>query len=326
MKSVSIEKGFDTEILQVHYYLSNESHSMDAKILNKVERELLKIVEEVSSILDLEISVETYALEEGGIKSIYKFLNKKKNKAKIIIVGSFLASILGSVISDVISDSITTDSETERLKKQFLELQIKKLKQDFEKDSLANLDKSQLASQEHYDDEFHVTPQLIDSLAVYISENNKIKISKSKFYEFLLKEGKVEKVSTQELNENFEPKAKEKIVPRSDFKLFIVKDAVIEPDYQDKVTLEIVSPVLKRNKMSWKAIQNEKNITFTLKDNDFKNLIINKNLSFSNGTQIVCDIETKQKMNDDGEILEAGKTVYTVYQIRYPNGDVVDLK
>ena len=50
-----MEKIIDTEILQVHYYLSNNSHSMDAKILNKVERELLKIVEEVSSILDLEL-------------------------------------------------------------------------------------------------------------------------------------------------------------------------------------------------------------------------------------------------------------------------------
>lgn len=320
-----METTLDTEILQVHYYLNNGSHSMDAKILNKVERELLKIVEEVAGILDLEIFVETYALEEGGIKSIYKFLNKKKNRAKIVIVGSFLASILGSVISDVISDSIKTDPESERLKKQFLELQIKKLKQDFEKDSIASQHISNSESEENTKD-FIVTPEFIDSIAVYISENNKVKLSKSKFYEFLLKEGKVEKVSTQELNENFEPKSVEKVVPRSDFKLFIVKDAVIEPDYKENVTLEIVSPVLKRNRMSWKAIYNDHNITFSLKDDDFKKLIVNKNLSFSNGTKILCDIETKQKMNDDGEILEAGKTVYNVYKIIYPNGDIVDLK
>jgi len=316
-----MEKNTDSEILQVHYYLSNNSHSMDAKILNKVEGELLKILEEVSNILGLEIYVETFALEEGGIKSIYKFINKKKNRAKIIVVGSFLGSILGSVISDVISNSINTDSETEKKKNEFLELQIKKLKQDFEKDSLEAL-KPNLEIEE----EFVVTQELIDSLAIYISENNKIKLSKSKFYTFLSKEAKVEKVSTQELNQNFEPKSIEKIVPRSDFNLFIVKETVVEPEYKENITLEIVSPVLKRNRMSWKAIYNNQNITFKLKDEDFKNLILNKNLSFSNGTKLICDIETQQKMNDDGQIKESTRSVYNVSRIIYTNGDIVDLK
>lgn len=182
-----MENNIDSEILQVHYYLSNNSHSMDAKILNKVEGELLKILEEVSDILGLEILIETFALEEGGIKSIYKFVNKKKNRAKVIVVGSFLASIIGSVISDVLSNSIITDSETEKKKNQLIELQIKKLKQDFEKDSLNAL---------NYDaqnvDELVVNQELIDSLAIYISENNKVKISKSKFYTFLSKEGRIE--------------------------------------------------------------------------------------------------------------------------------------
>ncbi|UOX33095.1 hypothetical protein LXD69_13740 [Flavobacterium sediminilitoris] len=316
-----MEKITDSEILQIHYYLSNNSHSMDAKILNKVEGELLKILEEVSNILGLEISVETFALEEGGIKSVYKFINKKKNRAKIIVVGSFLASIIGSVISDVISNSINTDSETEKKKNEFLDLQIKKLKQDFEKDSLEAL-KTNLKNEE----EFVVTQELIDSLAIYISENNKVKISKSKFYTFLSKEGKIEKISTQELNENFEPKSIEKIVPRSDFNLFIVKETVVEPEYKENVTLEIVSPVLKRNRMSWKAIYNNQNITFKLKDDDFKNLILNKNLSFSNGTKLICDIETKQKMDDDGKIKESGRSVYNVSKIIYTNGDIVDLR
>lgn len=316
-----MEKNTDSEILQVHYYLSNNSHSMDAKILNKVEGELLKILEEVSDILGLEIYIETFALEEGGIKSIYKFVNKKKNRAKIIVVGSFLASIVGSVISDVVSNSINTDSETEKKKNQLIELQIKKLKQDFEKDSL-----DALKADSENEEELVINQELIDSLAIYISENNKVKISKSKFYTFLSKEGKIEKVSTQELNENFEPKSVEKIVPRSDFKYFIVKETVIEPEYKENITLEIVSPVLKRNRMSWKAIYNNQNITFKLQDDDFKNLILNKNLSFSNGTKLICDIETKQKMNDDGQIKESSRSVYNVSKIIYTNGDIVDLK
>ncbi|WP_264560657.1 hypothetical protein [Flavobacterium sp. N501239] len=78
--------------------------------------------------------------------------------------------------------------------------------------------------------------------------------------------------------------------------------------------------------MSWKAIYNNQNITFKLKDDDFKNLILNKNLSFSNGTKLICDIETKQKMDDDGKIKESGRSVYNVSKIIYTNGDIVDLR
>lgn len=78
--------------------------------------------------------------------------------------------------------------------------------------------------------------------------------------------------------------------------------------------------------MSWKAIYNNQNITFKLQDDDFKNLIQNKNLSFSNGTKLICDIETKQKMNDDGQIKESGRSVYNVSKIIYTNGDILDLK
>ena len=52
----------ELEVLQLHYYLSEHSHSMDAKIYNNVESELLKVIDEVARILDLEISIEIQAL------------------------------------------------------------------------------------------------------------------------------------------------------------------------------------------------------------------------------------------------------------------------
>ena len=77
--------------------------------------------------------------------------------------------------------------------------------------------------------------------------------------------------------------------------------------------------------MNWKAIYNGEQITFSLKDENFKNLITNKNLQFSNGTKIVCELETKRKMNDDGEILTAGRMVYNITKIIYPDGLKIDL-
>lgn len=305
-----------TEYLQLHYYLSENEHSMDAKIFNKVESELLKIIGEVTKILDLEISIEVQALEEGGLKAIYKFLNKKKNKRNIVIVGTFFAGIIATIMSDVISQKINSDPEMERLKKQKIELEIQKLKKELNSDKTENTEDNET---------FVINQEFINSISIYISELNQVKISKSKFYENLLSVGKVDKVSTQELDENLEPKANEKIVPRKDFNLFIVKDKDIDPDYENDVILEIVSPVLRKSRMSWKALLNGEQITFVLKDDIFKNLIISKNLQFSNGTKIICDLETKQKMNDDGEILKTGRTVYNVSQIVYKDGDIIDI-
>jgi hypothetical protein len=305
-----------TEYLQLHYYLSDNEHSMDAKVFNKVESELLKIVGEVTKILDLEVSIEVQALEEGGLKAIYKFLNKKKNKRKIVIVGTFFAGIIATIMSDVISQKINSDPEMERLKKQKIELEIQKLKKELNTEETENTKD---------DETFVINQEFINSISIYISELNQVKISKSKFYENLLSVGKVDKVSTQELDENLEPKAVEKIVPRKDFNLFIVKDKDIDPDYENDVTLEIVSPVLRKSRMSWKALLDGEQITFVLKDDVFKNLIISKNLQFSNGTKIICDLETKQKMNDDGEILKTGRTVYNVSQIVYKDGDIIDI-
>lgn len=305
-----------TEYLQLHYYLSDNEHSMDAKVFNKVESELLKIIGEVTKILDLELSIEVQALEEGGLKAIYKFLNKKKNKRNIVIVGTFFAGIIATVMSDVISQKINSDPEMERLKKQKIELEIQKLKKELNSEETENTGNNETLV---------INQEFINSISIYISELNKVKISKSKFYENLLNVGKVDKVSTQELDENLEPKAGEKIVPRKDFNLFIIKDKDIDPDYENDVILEIVSPVLRKSKMSWKALLNGEQITFVLKDDNFKNLIVSKNLQFSNGTKIICDLETKQKMNDDGEILKTGRAVYNVSQIVYKDGDIIDI-
>ena len=52
--------------------------------VDSIYDEFLKIVEETSKILDISISTEIQALEEGGIKAIYKFFCKKKNKRALV--------------------------------------------------------------------------------------------------------------------------------------------------------------------------------------------------------------------------------------------------
>ncbi|ADF54390.1 conserved hypothetical protein [Zunongwangia profunda SM-A87] len=304
-----IEFHEDSDALQIHYYLSDKSHSMNAYTLNKAENELLKIIGEVSKILDIQVVTEAYALEEGGIKEIYKFVLKHKKQAKYI--GAFLAGISATIISDVVGDSIKTDAELEKLKKEELRLSIEKLKRELEDNDPENTQANTL---------------IIENLSIVLAETNKIKISKSNFYNTLLNEEKISKVSTQELDRDLEPIGQEKIVPRADFNKFIIEEAEIEDEYLEQVELEIVSPVLRRNRSNWKAIYNENSFSFKMKDNYFQELVITRNLSFSNGTSIICDLETSQKLDMEGEIIPGAKRVYNVSAIIYKDGTRYDVE
>ena len=289
------------EFLQLHYFLKDELHSVDAFINNKAEYELLRIFKEVTSILELEgeLQFETIAIEEGGIKAFYKLISKKKNKRKIKNALLYLAGILSVIISDVVSDQIKTDHEYEKLKKEEIRLRIEKLKRDLEDEKTAEQDKT----------------LIIQNLSVFIAETNKVKLFKSNFYSTLLKEEKIEQVSTQRLNENLEPITNENIVPRKDFDKFILHSVDIDPDFRESELIEIVSPVLKKGNMKWKGIYNEKPISFYMRDGEFLTSVINKEISFSNGTSIIADIEFEQKMNEDGDIEIGTISIFNVTDV-----------
>lgn len=333
----------EIDLFQIHYYLKDKSHSMDALTLNKVEAEFLKISKEVAKIFDCNIIVESQALEEGGIKSLYKFLVKKKNVKYTIGVSVFIATMIGNILTNVISNNLSEDKEqtqlTKRLTKAQIEevesrnetsnlisektrLEIKNLKQKIIKDSI-EISNHLKNSQPELD--LNVDEKELDEKILRLAGNTKIKIYKSNFYQNLSKGDKIQKVSTQTLDNSGKPISEERIVLRSEFNNYIRSEEVIEPQYIEGVELEIVSPVLKNDKLAWKALFNNKQISFSVDDEIFTNLILNKGLSFSNGTKLFCDLEIKLKLNKNGDLREGKKTIYNVKQIRYPNGDNIDL-
>ena len=165
----------------------------------------------------------------------------------------------------------------------------------------------------------------IEEISNYISERNKVKIYKSNFYRNVKNETKVLKVSTQLIDENQKPITKEQFIVRKEFQDLIIDNYQIEDDYKEQITMEIVSPVLQGNSLRWKAILNGEVITFNMRDKKFKDLILTRNLKFSNGTKIICDLETKRKMNKEGDIILGAKSVYSVTAILYSDGTIVDI-
>ncbi|AXG73737.1 hypothetical protein DVK85_05610 [Flavobacterium arcticum] len=289
------------DYFQLHYYLKDNEHSLDAFVLNKAESELLKIFKEVLVTLNLEgeIAFEAIAIEEGGIKSFYKLLRKKKTKKRINKVLIFLGGILSVVITDIVSNKLNTDTEYEQLQKDEIKLRIQKLKQDLEKEDNSEEDEK----------------VYVRDLYFYITHNDKIKIFKSNFYSALLDDGKVEQISTQLLNKDRIPYEQESIVSRANFDRFIIHTRQIEPIYQESIIIEIVAPVLKKSKMKWKGVYDDKPINFNLRDTEFRNSVLNGEISFSSGISVVCDVELEQSINDEGEVTIEAINVYNVTDV-----------
>jgi hypothetical protein len=333
----------EIDLFQIHYYLKDKSHSIDTLTLNKVENEFLKISNEVAKIFDCKLIIESKALEEGGIKSIYKFLVKKKNVKYTVGIGVFVATMIGNILTNVISNNLSEDKEQTELTKKLTIAQIEQLKSKKESENLIS-EKTRLEiknlKQKIIKDSIEISnslketqPELkiemdekeLDKKIFRVVGNTKIKVYKSNFYQNLSKEDKIQKISTQTLNSLGKPISEERIVLKSEFKNHIRLEEVIEPQYIEEVELEIISPVLKNDKLPWKALFNDKQISFSVDDEIFTNLIFNKGLSFSNGTKLLCDLEINLKLNKNGDLKEGKKTIYNVKQIRYPNGDIVDL-
>jgi len=320
-----ITSTIESNVLQLHYYLEENSHSMDAMILNKAESEILKIINEISKILDVDVLIETQALEEGGIKAVYKFLTKKKYRKNVNLIAGFVAGISASVIASVVTDQLTKDPELEQLQKQEMRLNILKLKKELKESEDAEKTEKDAENVEDKEIPKLISAENIESISDYISENNKIKIYKSNFYSIAKDEEKLVKISTQILNNNQEPISKEKFVLKREFNNLIIKNTNMEDEYFQSIAIEIVAPVLRGNSLKWKGIFNGENITFSLKDKKFKDLIEAKNLKFTNGTKLICDLEINRKMNPDGEIIVGNKNVYDITAIHYPDGDKVDI-
>lgn len=287
------------EKLELHYYLTNESHSMDAFVKNKAEAELLKMFKEISDILELDLRFEIEALDEGGIKEFFKILKKKKTKKQIAKVMAVIGVIFSGVLTNIISEKYTKNPELEKSQLEESQLNIKKLKRDLEKEDIS-------------EEESII---IIENLTIIISNSDKIKFHRSNFYSNLLKENKIEQISTTELDENYNPLSEEKKIARKDFNKFIVHKVKIDSEFIEEANIEIVSPVLKTGKMKWRGYYDNKSISFNLLDTEFKNSVLNREVSFQNGTSIKCLMEFEKEMDDEGNVKTTEINVFDVTKV-----------
>lgn len=291
--------------LEVHYYLANDEHSMNAIVRNKCEAELLVIFKEVCATFDIELPVETLAYQEGGLKEIWKFLGGNGVQIQTTLaIFTLVLTIAGIALSRI----PVSDAEKDQREKELAELSIEEKRLSIEEKRLAiqKLKKEMESG--------NVAPETIDLGAKAAVQNLKIQARKSNFYRFLDNYSKVTGVSFSPLDKDNVPVANERFVPRADFKNYILLTNEIPVESIEGAMVEIVSPVLKGGNYHWKGVYQGKPISFAMTDVDFRNSVLRKEVSFQHGSSIECVLQVSRKLDEFGEIVITGYSVPTVIQ------------
>lgn len=284
------------EALELHYFLSNESHSMDAQVRNKCEADLISIFFEVASILEIETKIESFAYEKGGLKEKWKFLNKN--------IG--VPTLLLAVVTLVLQRYPPSDAEKDAREKIIAELTIEEKKLVLEeKKILINKLKEEMNGQQINNNAKEILNSVIDP-------NLKIQAAKSNFYKKLSNYSNVSAISIVPLDSKNNKTDTEHFIDRANFRRFILSTDSLPTEKIEGAIIEIVSPVLREGFYHWKGIYENRVITFTITDTDFKQAVQRETISFQHGTVIECVLNINKKLNEVGEIIVSGYSVPVV--------------
>jgi hypothetical protein len=264
-----------TQKFELHYYLKDNSHAMNAFVRNKAEKDFLEAVKRIGELLDSELKIETEAYRDGGLIETLVFSGFAIDR---------VLNYLSPALNDTITHYATRDTQVEALDKKIKEATLKNLE--------LNNQQKELEIEEQID------TKLNDKLVQkYISN----------FYKKIDSYEKVEKIGYKSVEKD----GIEYIVERKDFKNFILHDdTTISED--DDAMIEIISPVLKEGKYNWRGRYKNDKIDFSMADSKFKQEVIEGKHKFSNGSLINCHLEIKVTFDEFGD--EKGRT-YRVLQV-----------
>lgn len=293
----------EADRFQIHYYLANDSHAMDAFVRNRCEAELLAIFQEVCSTLGTSITIESVPFDQGGLRETWKVYGE--NSVQINTTLTILALLI-SIANTALSRMPVSDPEKDQREKAIQQLTIEEKRLAIEEKRLA-LEKLRKEMKEG-----HPSPETIESAAKATELNLKIQSRRSNFYKQLSTYEKVTAVGFSALDADGQEVVKEHLVPRADFNKYVLIDNNLPTEAVEGAAIEIVAPVLKEGNYKWKGIYDGEPITFSMADAEFKNAVLQEQVAFQHGSCISCILHIHRKFNEIGEIDITGYSVVTV--------------
>lgn len=289
--------------LEVHYYLANESHSMDAFVRNKCEAELLAIFHELCTTLGVDVPIEALAHREGGLRDYWKLLGE--NSTQITIVALIFSTLL-SIANTVLTRIPVSDPEKDEREKQIQELTIEEKRLAIEERKLV-LDKLKKEGKQGIP-----SKETIEGAAKALEQNLKIQTRRSNFYRVLSNHEKAIGIGFSAISQDGTSIEKEKFVPRADFNKYVLITNELPVETVDGAFIEIVAPVLKEGNYKWKGIYEGELISFSMTDAEFKASVLREEVSFQHGSGINCVLRIFRKLDELGEVVITGYAVVTV--------------
>ncbi|MCX4176708.1 MULTISPECIES: hypothetical protein [Paraburkholderia] len=327
--------------LEVHYYLQDDSHSIDAVVRNRCEAEFLAAVSYITQALGIELRFEATVPVEGGFRDIWRIV---VGKASHPLVGTVLIPLLSLVLTQTVNIWNAPPKPNPELEKQQLEINRLNIEHWKLENRLSQLEIQKRERESALVSKPSAKPQAgtaattavpasppmpvpersssaVNDSNPVVSTNGggntlqlqsdlKVVTRRSNFYKHLLAYERVTAVGFRAIPVGG-PAPDEVITERSQFTAFIMQSNVLEPDVSDAL-IEIVSPVISEGDMKWKGRRSGEVITFAMNDRAFKQQVFRSEVSFQHGDSIRCVLETDRKLDEAGNEKVTGYRVTTV--------------
>lgn len=286
------------DFFELHYFLKDGSHSMDAVVRNKCEREVIAIFFEVARQIGAEISLETFAHEEGGLKELWRAIGRSNNQLVLIV----------AIVTLIFARFPIVDTEMDALEKEAKRLEIEKLRLEIEK-----LEEGEQSSER--------TQDVAESMVKKLQGNGKIAVRRSNYYRLLVDYPEVEAVGYMASAQAPKP---EQVVVRQDFALFVLSTDRLPTEVDEDALIEVFAPVLVEGGYHWRGYYMGRAISFVMGDAQFKDAIVAREVQFRYGTKIRCVLNIHRKFDELGEVAVTGYTVATVLDQAEAGSDFVE--
>lgn len=278
--------------LQFHYWFSDKTHTMDALVHNKCERELLELTKVIAKQCGVSIIMETEPSGKGGLKSWLTLTPKSPRKTpsgrvaqvQLLVAASLASPYLGSMeeIIQQLSASLLLD-------------QGENIASEANKESNVNMLTAGL-------------PEIISK----IEQDSMVKKRRSNFYDLLRKYQKVKSFSVTLTDNTKKVIAQENTITRDGFKSFLISSNTVAPEIIEHAEIEIISPVLVKGRHKWRGSYQNAELSFIMKSDDFMSMVQSGKVEFKSGSSISCTLEIERKINSAGAQRITGYNILSV--------------
>ncbi|MCU0357519.1 MAG: hypothetical protein MUE95_08050 [Cyclobacteriaceae bacterium] len=278
--------------LQFHYWLSDRTHTMDALVLNKCERELLEITRAVAKLCQVNLMLETEPSGKGGLKSWLTLAPKtprKTSPSRVALVKVMVAAGIAtspkasaSTVLNRLLDSLATE---------------------------AGLSDEQL---HQWQNNRQQLKEEAARLIPVMDQHPVIRKRRSNLFKLLSKYPKVKGFSVSLTNKSHKPVTEDLLIVHDQFAQQIISTPAVPTEVVEQAQLEIISPVLVKGPHKWKGMYQQQPISFTMKSDEFMELVQTGKVEFKSGSTITCNLAIDKKMTAAGEVRISGYNILSV--------------